>query len=49
MGLNVCAIDVDEEKLAYANPLGADLLVNAKVDDPIEAVKQGTGGGAHGV
>ena len=25
------------------------MLVNAKSDDPIEAVKQGTGGGAHGV
>lgn len=49
MGLNVCAIDVDEGKLAHAKRLGADLLVNAKSDDLIEAVKQGTGGGAHGV
>lgn len=49
MGLNVCAIDVDEGKLAHAKRLGADMLVNAKTDDPIEAVKQGTGGGAHGV
>ena len=49
MGLNVCAIDVDEGKLAHAKRLGADLLVNANAEDPIEAVKQGTGGGAHGV
>ena len=49
MGLNVCAIDVDDGKLAHAKQLGADLLVNATIGDPIEAVKQGTGGGAHGV
>ena len=49
MGLRVCAIDVDDRKLAHAKNLGADLLVNAKANDPIEAVKQGTGGGAHGV
>ena len=49
MGLRVCAIDVDDGKLAHAKRLGADLLVNAKASDPIEAVKQGTGGGAHGV
>jgi alcohol dehydrogenase, propanol-preferring len=44
-----CAIDVDDGKLAHAKQLGADLLVNATTGDPIEAVKQGTGGGAHGV
>lgn len=49
MGLKVCAIDVDDGKLAHAKQLGADLLVNAATGDPIEAVKQGTGGGAHGV
>lgn len=49
MGLRVCAIDVDEEKLAHAKQLGAELVVNAKADNPVEAVKQGTGGGAHGV
>lgn len=49
MGLSVCAIDVDDGKLAHAKRLGADLLINAKASDPIEAVKQGTGGGAHGV
>ena len=49
MGLRVCAIDVDDGKLAHAKQLGAELIVNAKVGNPIAAVKDGTGGGAHGV
>ena len=36
-------------KLAHAKQLGADLVVNAKVGNPIAAVKDGTCGGAHGV
>jgi propanol-preferring alcohol dehydrogenase len=49
MGLQVCAVDIDDGKLAHATKLGADFVVNAKHGDPAEAVKQGTGGGAHGV
>src|ERR1039457_1049703 len=49
MGLHVCAIDVDDGKLAHARQLGADLVINAKAGDSIEAVKKATGGGAHGV
>ncbi|MEP6898579.1 MAG: alcohol dehydrogenase AdhP [Rhodanobacter sp.] len=49
MGLKVCAIDIDDGKLAHATKLGADLVVNAKHGDPAEAVKKGTNGGAHGV
>lgn len=49
MGLQVCAIDVDDGKLAHATKLGADLVVNAKTSDPVTAVKKGTDGGAHGV
>ena len=49
MGLKVCAVDVDDRKLAHATRLGADLVVNAKTKDAGEAVKQGTNGGAHGV
>jgi propanol-preferring alcohol dehydrogenase len=49
MGLHICAIDVDDGKLAHAKRVGADLVVNAKAGDPIAAVKKGTGGGAHGV
>jgi len=49
MGLHVCAVDIDEGKLAHAKRLGADLVVNAMTDDPAAAVKKATGGGAHGV
>ena len=49
MGLNVCAIDIDDGKLAHATKLGADCVVNAKTGDPAAAVKIATGGGAHGV
>ena len=49
MGLQVCAVDVDDGKLAHAKRLGADLVINAKAGDPAAAVKKATGGGAHGV
>ncbi len=49
MGLHVCAVDIDDGKLAHATKLGADLVVNAKDADAIEAVHKGTDGGAHGV
>jgi propanol-preferring alcohol dehydrogenase len=50
MGLNVCAIDIDDGKLAQATQLGADFVVNARTcSDPAAAVKKATGGGAHGV
>jgi propanol-preferring alcohol dehydrogenase len=49
MGLHVCAVDVDDGKLAHAKRLGADVMVNARDEDPIAAVKKATGGGAHGV
>ena len=49
MGLKVCAVDIDEGKLALAKTLGADATVNAKVGDPAAAVKKLTDGGAHGV
>jgi alcohol dehydrogenase, propanol-preferring len=49
MGLLVCAIDIDDGKLAHAKRVGADLAINAKVGDPAAAVKKETGGGAHGV
>src|SRR5580693_2721838 len=51
MGLHVCAIDIDDRKLAHATRLGADAVVNAKTGsgDPVGAVRKATGGGAHGV
>jgi alcohol dehydrogenase, propanol-preferring len=49
MGLLVCAVDIDDGKLAHAKRLGADLVFNAKDGDPAAALKKQTGGGAHGV
>jgi propanol-preferring alcohol dehydrogenase len=49
MGLLVCAIDIDDRKLAHAKQLGADLVINAKVGDPTATLKKETGGGAHGI
>jgi propanol-preferring alcohol dehydrogenase len=49
MGLRVCAVDIDDRKLALAKKMGADLVVNAKHGEPEEVVKKGTSGGAHGV
>jgi propanol-preferring alcohol dehydrogenase len=33
MGLHVCAVDIDDGKLAHAQRLGADAVVNAKDGD----------------
>jgi propanol-preferring alcohol dehydrogenase len=49
MGLSVCAVDIDDAKLAHATRLGADATVNARNGDPVAAVQRHTGGGAHGV
>jgi propanol-preferring alcohol dehydrogenase len=49
MGLFVCAIDIDDGKLAHAKRLGADLVINAKAGDPAAILKKEIDGGAHGV
>ncbi len=49
MGLHVCAVDIDDGKLAHATQLGAEVVVNARSTDAVAAVKKATGGGAHGV
>lgn len=49
MGLSVCAIDIDDSKLIHAKKLGADVMINAKVGDPVAQMKKATNGGAHGV
>lgn len=49
MGLNVCAVDIDDGKLDQATGLGADLTINAKTGDPAPILRQHIGGGAHGV
>ncbi|MCE1179212.1 MAG: alcohol dehydrogenase AdhP [Micrococcales bacterium] len=49
MGMRVVAIDVADDKLALAQKHGAEVVVNAAVEDPAQAVVDATGGGAHGV
>jgi len=48
MGLRVAAVDVADDKLALATTFGAELVVNASVEDPAEVIQRETGG-AHGV
>jgi len=49
MGLLVCAIDIDDDKLAHAKRLGAEVVINAKTGDAVAILKKETGGGAHGI
>lgn len=48
MGLRVAAVDIDDDKLALATRHGAELVVNARTQDPVEAIQAATGG-AHGI
>jgi alcohol dehydrogenase, propanol-preferring len=48
MGMHCAAVDVHADKLELARDLGADVVVNAAEQDPVEAVKRAFGG-AHGV
>ena len=41
MGLQVCAVDIDDGKLAHAKRLGADLVINAKAGDPAARGEEG--------
>jgi alcohol dehydrogenase len=48
LGANVVAIDITEQKLAFARSVGAAATVNAtEVEDVVAAVVEATGGGAH--
>jgi len=47
MGLNVAAVDVDDDKLELARRLGATVTVNARTTDPAAYLKREIGG-AHG-
>ena len=40
----IIAVDVNDVKLQRAKAAGADYLVNAKKEDPVEAIKNLTGG-----
>ena len=48
MGLRVAAVDIADDKLELAKKYGAEVLVNARNEDPVEAI-QNRIGGAHGV
>ena len=47
MGAHVVAVDVLADKLALARELGAALTVDATRDDPVDATRTATDGGAH--
>jgi propanol-preferring alcohol dehydrogenase len=44
MGLRVAAVDVADDKLALATKHGAELVVNALQQDPVEVIQRVTGG-----
>jgi len=48
MGLHVAAVDLGPEKMALAKRLGAELVIDAKTQDPPTEIKKQIGG-AHGV
>ncbi len=48
MGLHVAAIDIGPEKMKLARSLGAEITVDAKQEDPVQAIQKQIGG-AHGV
>jgi D-arabinose 1-dehydrogenase-like Zn-dependent alcohol dehydrogenase len=47
MGANVIGVDLDSAKLEPAKGVGANHVINAKKTDPVQAVLELTGGGAH--
>ncbi len=44
MGARVIALDLSSERLTLAKRFGAELVINAGIDDPLAAVKDGTHG-----
>jgi alcohol dehydrogenase len=47
LGAQVIAVDIDDEKLAFAKSIGAHFTVNGKHKNVIEAVKEISKGGVH--
>lgn len=48
MGASVVAVDIDDEKLAFAESLGANVKMNAtSTDDVPAAIREVSGGGVH--
>ena len=48
MGMHVAAVDISPDKLTLAQSVGADLVVDAALEDPVAAIQKAIGG-AHGV
>ena len=48
MGLRVAAVDIADDKLELARKYGAEVLVNARNEDPAQAIQEQVGG-AHAV
>jgi D-arabinose 1-dehydrogenase-like Zn-dependent alcohol dehydrogenase len=48
MGMHVAAVDVGPEKTALARKLGAEIVIDAKTQDPPGEIQKQIGG-AHGV
>lgn len=48
MGMHVAAVDISPDKLRLAQSVGADLVVDAAIEDPVAAIHKAIGG-AHGV
>ncbi|MFK9985590.1 zinc-binding dehydrogenase, partial [Escherichia coli] len=46
VGAKVIAVDVTDEKLQLATELGADVVVNARTTDVVEAIRQQGGADA---
>jgi D-arabinose 1-dehydrogenase-like Zn-dependent alcohol dehydrogenase len=42
MGLHICAVDIEDGKLAHAMRLGTNAVVNARLDDPVGEVRKAT-------
>ncbi len=47
VGARVVAVDIRPEALALAQAIGAELVIDASNDDPVEAIRTATRGGAH--
>ena len=47
MGAQVIAVDLTDEKLAFATSMGAAATVNGSKEKVVDAIRQITGGGAH--
>jgi len=46
-GARVIAVDIDNEKLEFARSIGAGIIINSTDANPIDAILDATGGGAH--